>query len=344
MARYNSKDNQGYRNICGVLSSFIQQELEPETDSKGTVFAATMRYIKRSLVDRSDSGWKLVDKFEHSGSSSETTFAGGTFTAEYPGEPTVQLFLTIPSSKGNNRADWTVISPNSTYYPGKHAGHLIFRQDFPFSSPALYWDTPILSPYPRNGEISGDMNWSPTPRALLHVIETMASIVVQSPRGPGKASPSNYIQLHAMPKSVPRRNTPDNFLLVEDDWMRQCSQFFCRAFNRIDEDILSYSSSLDYPVYGRERDKFEAITGHHRQMSIQAINSFIEHVLIRICKVNPPFTVDGLSVKDYFSKAQTIWQWVDGEKKWARMLDEKSDWMVSQNRPGGDNRNTWYRI
>jgi hypothetical protein len=90
-----------------------------------------MRYVKKELVDRSKSGWEMIDEFEYLSSSTRAEFKGGVFVAEYPGDPTTKLFLTIPNSHKNNRADWAVVAPNSKFFPGKHARHLTFRGTFP---------------------------------------------------------------------------------------------------------------------------------------------------------------------------------------------------------------------
>jgi hypothetical protein len=115
-----------------------------------------MRYVKKELVDGSKYGWAMINEFEDLSGSTRAEFKGGVFMAEYPGDPTTKLLLTIPSSHGNNRVDWKVVAPNSNFYPGKHAGHLIFREGFPFKDLAVYWDTLILSAFPRQGNSVAD--------------------------------------------------------------------------------------------------------------------------------------------------------------------------------------------
>jgi len=315
----------------------------PPTSSnhRGSVFSGTMRYINKYLVDGSESGWNLIDEFSNSDTNTNNTFAGGTFMAEYSEDSTTTLLLTVPSTKGNNRADWVVIAPNSTYYPGKHAGHLIFSSTFPFLPPAVYWDTPLLTPYPRNGEFSGEMPWNLRPRSLLQVVERMAFIVLHSPKdGSGQSDYLPFV-VHCLPR-VSHGNILSDFLLcVDDDWLRQCTQFFCRAYNRIDDEDVTQGSNVS--TRENSQDRVEEITEHHRTISVLAINSFIDHILVRECQLHPPFTIEGLSAEEYFSRAVTIRDWVDSERRWAEMLNEKSDWMVSQDR-GGEDRNSYYRM
>ncbi|KAF2171954.1 hypothetical protein M409DRAFT_18185 [Zasmidium cellare ATCC 36951] len=306
-----------------------------EEPRRVSMHANTLRFMRRSIKDRSaESGWTLVDEFDCPPDSVDANlklFAGGTFMAEYTGDPSTKLYLTLPSSEGDNRADWTIIAPNATFYPGKHSGHLIFPSDFPFRPPSVYWDTPLLSPFPRDGRFSGDIYdvWSPASRSVLMVVETMASLVLRSPEEVKTSTLKGDFVLHTLPKyrggDLPTGRG-------EEDWFRQCTQFFCRAYNRIDD---GEDEAVD------QNGQNVALTNYHREMSCQAVRSFTNHILVDFCEARGPFLVDGLEVDEYFARIDTLEAWSAAEKRWAKMLDEKSGWMVSQDR-GGGNMNALY--
>lgn len=294
-----------------------------------------LRSLKRAM-DKSpaDFGWGLIDEFERGSNATTASFAGGTFMALYADDPTTQMYLTIPSSKGDYRADWTILSPNATFYPGKHGGHLIFSRDFPFKEPSVYWDTPLLSPFPREGRFSGDISeiWSPVPRSLLKVVETMASLILRSPKNVEKWTIEGQFNLHVLPKPHPRKQFWRDLPCSDEDWFQQCTQFFCRAFTRIDADLDE----------GEQEPQDVAITDHHRLSSCRAIDSFIEHVLVDLWQLDSTFMVDGLLCVDYFAKVDTMAAWLEGERKWANMLDRESGWMVSQDKGAWDKNKVYH--
>jgi hypothetical protein len=169
----------------------------------------------------------------------------------------------------------------------------------------------------------------------------MASVVLLPPNETNKSLPPNTFYLHVLPKIAGQGSIFDGeSLLINDDWMRQCTQFFSRAYNRIDEDDCRDSADIHEEHHPSAVGK---ITEHHRQMSCQAIQNFGDRTLKALCGLKGPFTVDGLSASDYFLKANTIRGWVDGEKKWAQMLDEASFWLVSQDSPFAD-RNSYFMM
>ncbi|KAK4508618.1 hypothetical protein PRZ48_002357 [Zasmidium cellare] len=337
-----------------LLTAISQTELSKATlnevpkpqveESRGSMQPNTIRYTRRSIKDRpSESGWTLVDEFDCPPGALDPNmrlFAGGTFMAEYPGDRSTRLYLTLPSTKGDNRADWTIIAPNATYYPGKHCGHLIFPSGFPFRPPSVYWDTPLFSHFPRDGRFSGDIYdvWSPVPWCILMVIETMAFRVLRIGKKVDTSTTRGDFNVHTLPKYTPGTKSYASLPLDMgyDNCFRQCTQFFCRAYNRIDNDDDDEGSAA-------QNDHLVPITEHHRETSCKAIVIFTHWIIEGFCKVKGPFTVDRLQAYEYFAKIDTMDAWVAGEKKWAKMLDEASGWMVSQDRGGGD-RNALYHM
>jgi hypothetical protein len=85
--------------------------------------------------------------------------------------------------------------------------------------------------------------------------------------------------------------------------MQQCTQFFSRAYNRIADDDYSDSADIHEEHHPSAVGK---ITEHHRQMSCRVIQNFEDRILMALCDLKGPFTVDGLSASDSFSKANTI--------------------------------------
>lgn len=310
----------------------------PGEPRRGSMHSHTIRYIRRSLRDvGAELGWTLVDEFDCPPDSVDANmrlFAGGVFMFERPDDSSTRLYLTIPSCEGDNRADWTIIAPNATFYPGKHRGHLIFPSEFPFKPPAVYWDTPLLSPFPRDGRFSGEIDetWSPSIHTFLGIFTTMASLVLQPPNEVNRSQSGRQFHLHRLPKRKPNGWHFD-LPTGEGDWFRQCTQFFCRAFNAVDGDDEGVDQS----------DQSIKIADHHREMSCQAIESFNDHIMVDFLKLEPPFEVDGVAVRQYFAEVDTMTAWVEAEKRWARMLDEMSGWLISQDRDGGD-RNAWYHM
>lgn len=120
-------------------SKELEAKKAEKPEQRGTIHFATLRLIKKFLCEReAESGWELIDEFEPDPTVPTPIFPGGTFMATYPDHPTTQIYLTLPSTKADNRADFMIIAPNATFYPGKHCGHIIFASDYPFNPPSIY--------------------------------------------------------------------------------------------------------------------------------------------------------------------------------------------------------------
>jgi ubiquitin-protein ligase len=252
-----------------------------------------------------------------------------------------KMFLTIPSVYGYNRADWKIVTPHSTYYPGTHSGHLIFPPDLPIFEPAVYWDTTIFNPFvSASGTFSGDLrdiwSWSSS-SSLVGVVSTMASLLLVPPRDVSNPRLSGEFYLHVIRGDLQELDRED------DTSMRQMTNFFSRAFNRHDNVTQDRQQSDVSEML--DLTDLQPIHEYHRQSSSDAIECFINKVLVPKCHIELPVSVNGKSHTEYFAGVVTYHDWIQGELEWAKLLIKKSPRMVTYIPSDHQaNRNKWYEM
>lgn len=251
------------------------------------------------LMDKQDptKAWETLDEEfspdvlpTHTGDQLASKFQSGTFSFNYPGHESTLIILTVPSKVGEMRADWTIISPNSIYHPGRHDGHLEIHSEFPFKSPKAIWDSPIISAYviSRYGRTCTAYEydlWSPRESSFYKMLYDLASIVVHGP-ALGFA-PRDLVSTeppHILGNLIGLRlSSADD--LRSQSWMARVTNLLARAYNRFDDDddeedeagsLLGSSST----VSGSDSavSFLTQVSDHQREVSVMAINDALTNL------------------------------------------------------------------
>src|SRR5882762_5922379 len=204
-------------------------------------------------------------------------FRSGSFYFRFPGHKTTMVTFKVPSNRSYAEAQWIINSPNSPYHPGRHTGRLVFPSDFPISRPHIIWDSPILSAFVKKGRVCIEYDWQR--QSFYNILRGLAAVVIFGPELDITTDPTALAhQYRCRPHEPPRSPT----LLTKEsddadkDWMMRVTNFFSRAYNRIDDD--------------GEAGESRQIAVIERETSLKAIADFQRHIGIGTSTKDPSVT------------------------------------------------------
>jgi hypothetical protein len=257
----------------------------------------------------------------------KTAFLGGTYCFSYPGHPSTTVILTIPSKRHQMQAEWTILSPNSQWHPGRHDGYFKIPSDFPFRPPQSIWNSPIISPWVNDyGRTCVDYEydaWSPVHASFYTILCHLAAIVIFGPfldAATEADAPEGGFRIHHLGSAI-------GLVSQDPEQVRRVTNLFARAYNRPEAD-----SELDLFDGGEDGSpQSEKITEYHRQSTIRAIKD-AQTVLAKINYKSTEETsrlfraacdARGLSAPEAdFGGVETLRQYLRKERQWADALNE----------------------
>lgn len=230
--------------------------------------------------------------------------------------------------------EWTINSPDSVYYPGRHAGKIRLSRSYPFgdttrSSPVLpTWNTPRLCPFvsqvgslsPASG--SWTEIWSPAFK-LDYITSSFACIIHYGPlleRMPPSVEPS-YIAFHPF-------EDRDWVYMTNEAWFTNATNFFSRAYNTDYSALEQEGSDWDESsIEGSEFSNSE-VTDDMCRSSINAISQLLEHTLGSRevpQELKPGGPRASLSLEECFSSQKLVTRknWMLEERIWADSLAKR---------------------
>lgn len=325
-ARTSADDNSSSKSLFSATASSDTEEYLPWPRVKSRAF-----YRSLEADIKAGKEWEALDEvFDSEDPPAEkrkTAFLGGTYCFCYPGYETTTIILTIPSKRNQLQADWTILSPNSQWHPGRHDGHFTIPREYPFKPPRSIWDSPIISPYVNDyGRTCIDYEydaWSPAHASFYVILLQLAAIVIFGPKLEAEtdaAAPDPGFRPHYL-------GSAEGLVSKDAEQVRRVTNLFARAYNRPDAD-----SELDFFDGGQDDSPLsERITDHHRQSAIQAIKG-AETVLTEInykpadeaakC-YRSACDARGLTTPEAdFRNAETLRQYLRKERQWADALND----------------------
>lgn len=255
---------------------------------------------------------------DHSAAPEPEDFDGGSFYYQWPPGSDTCILLIIDMTTFTFL--WTITSPASMYYPGRHSGKIQMprNNDYPFKAASPRFTTPILCPFvqPGLGSLSPiygtwDDIWNPGMK-LHEILTSLAAFIHFGPH------------LDNMPQSLaagirfpfhpfnPRSDSP--VFMTTDVWFRLATNFFCRVYT-LNTDILE-DGEEELPA---DEDMMTA--------SIQAIRGLLDYASEIDSKADdlvPEEWRGKSSLEEVFSLARitTRRQWQDEERLWAEALNK----------------------
>ncbi|KAJ5632826.1 hypothetical protein N7490_009165 [Penicillium lividum] len=228
--------------------------------------------------------------------------------------------------------EWSITSPDSLYYPGRHAGTIIVSAQYPFQDRGMVvrptWITPRLCPFvsssgslcPASGNW-GDI-WTPAMK-LDELTSTLASVIHYGPlleRMPPSIQ-HKYIALHPFDERA-------WIYMTKEAWFQNATNFFCRAYN-MDTSALEDGSDSDEmsSEVSSEDTEFtnSEATDDMCRSSIDAIGELLLYT--RGSRDVPPELNPGglrahMSLEECFSsqRVRTRKDWMIEERIWANAL------------------------
>jgi hypothetical protein len=256
---------------------------------------------------------------DHSANVTAENFEGGTFSYQWPPGTTTGVLLVADLS--TYQFSWTITSPSSSYYPGRHSGIIKMPRissytsyhPYPLKPPIPIWKTPILCPFikPGIGSLSNaygywDDIWSPAYR-LDTFTTSFAEFLHYGPLYEGMPDGQLGLAFRYHPFNP---GVDDPLYMTHEPWFRLATNFFCRAYTLEDGG-------------GDEEDS--TATDDMRLNSIQSIKGLLENT-----SGHPGISVSPgeslvcyqLTVDQSFSadRIRTRRQWIEEEKVWADLL------------------------
>lgn len=236
-------------------------------------------YLHKEIINQSVHWEILEENFEDNINSSAPfqerckKFSSETFSFCYPEHKSTIVILTVPSRKREFEANWTIMSSDSNYHPGKHHGSIELPSDFPWKPPHIRWESPLLSAYvsSRGKVCLYDDFWSPM-GGFYRLLESLASIVIFGPA-------LNLPHSTPLPALIPGRFSRVQNILIRqkhnenEDWMVRVTNLFSRAYNRMDDE-----EDPEMPDSGTDGlDGSVSVTEFDKKTSITAIEDMEEH-------------------------------------------------------------------
>ena len=257
---------------------------------------------------------------DHSATPKFADFDGGSFYYQWPPGSDTCILLVVDLT--TYTLSWTITSPASIYYPGRHSGIIKMPQNevdnYPFKAAFPIFTTPILHPFvlPGRGSLSpalGAWNDIWSPRFGLHdILTSLAAIIHFGPhleRMPQTLADDVRISFHPF---NPRIDSP--VFMTTEPWFRRATNFFCRVYNL----------NTDSPE-GEEED----LPADEDMMagSIQAISGLLQHapdIGRDPLDLTPEVWRGRPTLEEIFStnRITTRRQWRDEERLWAEALDK----------------------
>ncbi|KAL2039711.1 hypothetical protein N7G274_007570 [Stereocaulon virgatum] len=311
-----------------TLSSTSKAPAEPQYQFwRPTCLRVFYKYLQRDITELGRP-WEVLDEEYHKEvlpsdnvEQRSRKFRGGTFSFCYPGYESTIIILTISSTTENDKAEWTIRSPNSTYHPGRHDGHLRVGLDFPFRRPQVTWDSPILSPYVNPyGQVcfTNEDQWSPRRSTFYEYLHTLAAIVIFGPElniTSDPAAPMERVERLGSVCFMTRVDVYD----TEEDWKMRATNLFSRVYNRMDDD-----DDLNLFDGGSDNSPLSIkISDADRQTSITAIEDVYNH----LAPHNDQFHTimakhDKTNVRQAFEEVLTLRKLLETERVWVDALND----------------------
>jgi hypothetical protein len=266
---------------------------------------------------------------DHSAGVTSDDFEGGIFYYNWPPGSTTCVTMIVDLT--TLTFEWSIISPDSLYYPGRHAGTISVSAEYPFpktssqSAVRPKWNTPRLCPFvSQYGTLSPASGswpdvWSPGSR-LEFITSSFATIIHYGPlldKMPPSIQPS-YIAFHPF-------DDRDWIYMTNEAWFQNATNFFCRAYNiEAPTPEKEGSDSDELSLEGREFTDSDA-TDDMRMSSINAISELLQHTLgSREAQLGlkPAGSRASMSLEECFSiqRVKTRKDWMLEERAWADAL------------------------
>ncbi|KAJ3532170.1 hypothetical protein NM208_g8561 [Fusarium decemcellulare] len=263
---------------------------------------------------------------DDTGKQTPKDYLGGTYFCSFPGpNDTTSIRADIDLEVKMYPIKWSITSPDSAYYPGRHEGKVEIPPDYPFKSPWIIWNTPIFSPFVSFnkeglGHVSADWNagqWSPT-YTIRNILQSIANFLVYEPfcsRLPqieGWTLPCLYHPVGMLGGLT----SGGNSALVHSDEFLLVTNFFCRAYNQIDDYRMSNSNVEDV-------EKRQSIC------AILALQKVFEHLKSRVDMRNFLGHLENIEkiededVEVVFQVCMTNEEWILKEQEWANICSRK---------------------
>lgn len=311
-----------------TLSSTSKAPTEPQYQFwRPMALRAFYKYLQQDITELGRP-WEVLEEEYHKEvlpsddvDQRSRKFRGGTFSFCYPGYVSTIIILTIPSTTENHEAEWTIRSPNSTYHPGRHDGHLKVGLDFPFKHPQITWDSPILSPYVNPyGKVcfTNEDQWSPRRSTFYEYLHTLAAIVIFGPELNITFDPAAPIERVERLGSVCFMTRVDSYD-TEEDWKMRVANLFSRAYNRMDDDddLNLFDGGIDNSPSSIK------ISDADRQTSIIAIEDVYKH----LAPLNDQFHTimarhNKTNVRQAFERVLTLRNLLETERGWVDALND----------------------
>lgn len=250
-------------------------------------------------------------------------FLSGTFSFCYPGHESTIVILKVPGTTNDREAEWSIISPNSYYHPGRHDGSFVLPTLYPWKHPKIYWHSPILSAFVSGGLVSDlggvTSDWHPVPKftSFYVALHSLAAIVIfgcELDITTDPTAPIRDCRFHKLRPEVYPNND-------DGDWRMRVTNFFSRVYNHFDDD--------DNPEPFADRtegsDVYRHITDFDRLTSVNAIEDFQKHILKRSSSV-----LAGRNPKVAFQDVTTLRGLLREERVWADALNNASSRPATQ--------------
>ncbi|KAI4123352.1 MAG: hypothetical protein LQ338_005305 [Usnochroma carphineum] len=250
--------------------------------------------------------------------SDEARSIKGKWMTRYPPGTklaTISLSVDWHAYEGDARSpliEWTIDTPDSEYYPGKHHGN-VYVKNLPLgvarSTLLVGWKSAIYSPFVLDrdmgqGNVISERIWKDEPVDLTELLDPLAHTLVFGPFDSTTGFPPPLLRLR-----------------IENGWLWRCY----RKQDSQDKEAFMRAASFFSRAYNQDISE-HADSANQEELEQKSLVTSIKTVKELLQLYNPELLRDGYTRNwDYrgaFARSETRRSWALEERKWADKLIE----------------------
>jgi ubiquitin-protein ligase len=268
----------------------------PQNNRLGTLFQE-LHNLRRGV--RPHTKWHCL------GESGGASWLGGSYMASFPADQSGTTTIRVQVDDRHHQFAWSISSPKSLWYPGKHSGTITLPSDFPSTPPKIHFLTHIFSPHVDHEGVIGPGitnhdTWG-SEVTILDILHDIAAMLVVSPTCHWDTFLHRLLP-RLRPHNVLKQDVMTFFNKDREAFLR-ATNFFSRAFAQ-DGDVLEAN---------------RVVTPDDVESTVLTITELIDHFENGRSRVLP-HGFSRSNVRSTFERVHTLQEYRSEEKRWARAL------------------------